>query len=89
MIPRYWRKLCIHLSSLTVRHFVTVGAMKLKKKYGVEVTFNGMTSILNCIKIKLVKTLLRTSSHMHRQNGDLISLTFLFKEGRLKMLFGI
>jgi hypothetical protein len=36
------------------------------KKYGVEVTFNGMTSLLNFIKIyQLVQTLL--GGHTHRQ----------------------
>jgi hypothetical protein len=51
-------------------------------KYGVEVCFNGMTSLLNIIKIyELVQTLL--GGHTDRQTGDLISLTFLFEESRL------
>jgi hypothetical protein len=53
------------------------------RKYGVEVTFNGMTSLLNFIKIyRLVQTLLG-GGDTDRQTGDLISLTFLFKESRL------
>jgi hypothetical protein len=53
-------------------------------KYGVKVTFNGMTSLLNFIKIyQLVQKLL--GGHIDRQSGDLISLTFLFRENRLKM----
>jgi hypothetical protein len=53
------------------------------KKYGVEVIFNGMTSLPNFIKIyQLVQTLLGGT---HRQDGDLVSLTFLIKENRLKM----
>jgi hypothetical protein len=59
------------------------------KKYGVEVTFNGMTSLLNFIKIyQLVQKLLgggATDGQTDRQTGDLISLTFLFEETRLKM----
>jgi hypothetical protein len=52
------------------------------KNYGVEVTFNGMTSLLNFIKIyHLVQKLLGGTD---RQTGDHISLTFLFKESRLK-----
>jgi hypothetical protein len=58
------------------------------RKYGVEVTFNSMTSLLNFIKIyQLVQKLL--GEHIDRQTdgqtGDLISLTFLFKESRLKI----
>jgi hypothetical protein len=57
------------------------------KKYGVEVIFNGMTSLLNFMKIyQLVQMLLGgyTDRRTDRQTGDLISLTFLFKESRLK-----
>jgi hypothetical protein len=56
------------------------------KKYGFEVTFNGMTSLLNFIKIyRLVQKLLGgpTNRRTDRQTGDLTSLTFLFKEIRL------
>jgi hypothetical protein len=56
------------------------------KKYGFEVTFNGMTSLLNFIKVyQLVKKLLGgTRRRTDRQTSDLTSLTFLFKESRLK-----
>jgi hypothetical protein len=55
------------------------------KKYGIKVTFNGMTSSLNFIKIyQLVQKLL--GGHTDRQTGDLISLTFRFKESRLKTI---
>jgi hypothetical protein len=56
------------------------------KKYGFEVIFNGMTSPLNFIKIyQLVQKLLGgTHRRTDRQTGDLINLTFLFKESRLK-----
>jgi hypothetical protein len=55
-------------------------------KYGIEVTFNGMTSLLNLIKIyKLVQKLWReTHRQTDRQTGDPISLTFLLEESRLK-----
>jgi hypothetical protein len=55
------------------------------KKYGVEVTFDDMNSLLNFIKIyQPVKKLIRGQTH--RQEGDLISLRFSFrKESRLKM----
>jgi hypothetical protein len=60
------------------------------KKYSFEVTFNGMTSLLNFIKIyQLVQKLLggdtQTDIRTDRQTGDLINLTFLFKESRLAM----
>jgi hypothetical protein len=54
--------------------------------YGIEVTFNGMISLLNFIKIyQLVKKLLGGGTHRQtdRQTGDLISFTFLLKESRL------
>jgi hypothetical protein len=56
------------------------------KKYGVDVTFNGMTSLLNFIKIyQLVQKLLgATHRQTDRQTGDLISLTFLSKESKAK-----
>jgi hypothetical protein len=53
-----WCKFCIHLRRLNVRHFGMVKGTGVKK-YGVEVTFNGMTYLLNFIKIyKLVQKLL-------------------------------
>jgi hypothetical protein len=60
-------------------------------KYGVEVNFNDMTSLLNFIKIyQLVQSYWgeggQTDRHIDRQAGGLISLTFLFKEGRPKMI---
>jgi hypothetical protein len=54
------------------------------KKYDVEVTFNGMTFLLNFIKIYQFVQMLLWGTHTDRQAGDLISLTFLFKESRLK-----
>jgi hypothetical protein len=63
------------------------------KKYGVEVTFNGMTSLLNFIKVyQLVQKLLGGDTQTEdgrtdRQTGDLINLTFLFKESRPKTVF--
>jgi hypothetical protein len=42
------------------------------KKYGIEVTFNGMTSLLDLIKIyQLVQKLLRVT---HRQTDRLVIL---------------
>jgi hypothetical protein len=57
------------------------------KKYGFEVTFHGITSLLNSIWIyqSVQKLLGGTHRWTDRQDGDLISLTFLFKEIRLKM----
>jgi hypothetical protein len=59
------------------------------KKYGVEVTFNGMTSMLNLIKIYQLVQKLLGGGHTDRQDGDLISLTFLFKESWLKNSFPV
>jgi hypothetical protein len=57
------------------------------KKYSDKVTFNGMTSLLNFIKIyQLIQKLLggHTDGQTDRQTDYLISFTFLFKESRLK-----
>jgi hypothetical protein len=43
-----WCKFCIHVRSLNVRHFGMI------KNYGVEVTSNAMTSVLNFINIYLL-----------------------------------
>jgi hypothetical protein len=51
-------------------------------KYGIEVTFSGMTSLLNfIISTNLFKS---CKGGTHRQYDDLINLTFLFKESTLK-----
>jgi hypothetical protein len=50
------------------------------KNYGVEVTFNCMTQLVQ----KLLGGDTQTNRHTDRQTGDLISLTFLFKESRIK-----
>jgi hypothetical protein len=73
-----WCKFFIHLRSLNVRYFGMVEDTGLKSN-GIEVTFNGMTSLLNFIKIsQLVQKLLGgTHRQTDRQTGDLISLTFL------------
>jgi hypothetical protein len=77
-----WCKFCIHLRRLNDRHFGT-GWRYRNKKYGIEVTFSGMTSLLNFIKsTNCFKSYY--GGHTDRQTGDLISLTFLFKESRVK-----
>jgi hypothetical protein len=83
-----WYKFCFHLRSLNVRHFGMVEHYGITK-FGVEVTFNSMTSLMNFIKIyQLVQKVLgmdtQTDGQTDRQTGDLISLTYLFKEIRLK-----
>jgi hypothetical protein len=54
--------------------------------YGIEVIFNGTTSLLNGMEItNWFKSYSEgTQTDEHRQNGDLISLTFLLKESRQK-----
>jgi hypothetical protein len=58
-------------------------------KYGVEVTFNGMISLLNFIKSTNWFKSYWGGGGSHRQTdwqtGDLINLTFFFKESRLKI----
>jgi hypothetical protein len=62
-----WCKFCIHLRSLNVRHFWNGWRYGIKK-YGFEVTFNGMTSLLNFIKIyQLVQKLLEGDPQTDRQ----------------------
>jgi hypothetical protein len=53
------------------------------KKYGVEVTFNGMTSPLNFIKTyQFIQKLIWGKTH--RQDGDIINLFSSKKENNLK-----
>jgi hypothetical protein len=56
------------------------------KKFRVEVIFNDMISLPNFIQIyQLVQKLLGgTHRQTDRQTGDLINLTFLFKESSKK-----
>jgi hypothetical protein len=48
-----WRKIFIHFRRFNISHFGIVGAYVVNK-YGVEVTFNGITCILNSTKAKVV-----------------------------------
>jgi hypothetical protein len=50
------------------------------------VSFNGMTSVLNFIKSENQFRSYWARTHTDRQIGDLISLTFLFKEKRLRIM---
>jgi hypothetical protein len=53
--------------------------------YGIEVTFNDMSSVLIFITTyQLVQKLLRGQTD--GQTGNLINLTFLFRESRLKIM---
>jgi hypothetical protein len=52
------------------------------KKYGVEVSFNGMTSLLNFIKSI---NLFQKDADGETHGRDHIILTFSFKESRLMM----
>jgi hypothetical protein len=56
------------------------------ENYGVEITFNGMTSLLTSKEIYLlVQKLL--GENTDRQHGDFISLAFLLKESRLIYIY--
>jgi hypothetical protein len=56
--------------------------------YGVEVTFNGMTSLLKFIKnLPIGSKVIRGDTQTDRQTGDLKSLTFLFSKSGLKTEF--
>jgi hypothetical protein len=70
-----WCKFCIHLRSKNVRHFGMLESTGLK----VEVTFNGMTSLLNFINIyQLVQKLLGGTGRLVILQA---SLSFLRKVG--------
>jgi hypothetical protein len=59
-----------------------VGATGIKKKYGVEFTFNGMNFLLNLKHVQLVQELLLAHTHTHtdgQTDDDLISLPVVFK----------
>jgi hypothetical protein len=54
------------------------------KHSDLEVTFSGMTSLLNLMKIcQFVKKLLVGDTETDRQIGYLISLPFIFKGSRI------
>jgi hypothetical protein len=64
------RKFCIHLISLVIHHFGMAEAAGLKKIHDVEVTFSGMTSLPNFMKIyQLVQTLLVWEAQSGRQTA--------------------
>jgi hypothetical protein len=52
------------------------------KKYGIVVTFSGMTSLLNFIKFnEVVQKLL--VGYLDRQHGDLVSLSIFEESSRI------
>jgi hypothetical protein len=85
MVPR-WLVQVLHPPQKFERPPFWNGWRYGNKKYGVKVTFNGMISLLNLIKIyQLVQKLLGgTDIQTDRQTGYLTSLTFLFQESGLK-----
>jgi hypothetical protein len=54
------------------------GSIYRIKNYGVEVTFNGITSVLNFIQIYQLAQKLIGERETHRQDDDLLSLHFSF-----------
>jgi hypothetical protein len=88
MVPR-WLMQVLHPPQKFERPPFCNGWRYGVKRYGIEVTFNGMTSLLNFINIyhlvqKLLEEDTQTDGRTDRQTGDLISLTFLFEESRLR-----
>jgi hypothetical protein len=63
-----------------VRHFGTVKA----KEYDADVTLKGMAYLLTFMKNLTTVSKVISWGHTDRQYGDLISLSFLFKESRLR-----
>jgi hypothetical protein len=81
-----WCKFCIHLRSLNVRHFGMVKGTGLKStaSRGHLQWHDTSTEFHKNLPIgsKVI-----SGGHTDRQNRDLIRLTFLFKESRLKMRY--
>jgi hypothetical protein len=77
----YYGFLCTHLRRLNARHFRMAEATRLK--CGVQVIFNCITCLQNCMKIhQSVQKLFVGDTH--RQAGDLLSV-LSFLESRLQM----
>jgi hypothetical protein len=74
-----WCKFCIHLRILNVTFFN--GCSYGIKNYGVEVTFNGMTSLLNVIKIYQLVQKFKGWEEWER-NNMVIPLADIFPLGR-------
>lgn len=84
---------CIHIRSVNVFKFRTVEGKEFKSSECVDVIVYGMIYLLNLIKIgseviRGTRTQTQTGPQRSRQtdrkNGDLTSLSFLFKENGIK-----
>jgi hypothetical protein len=90
-----WCKFCIHLRSLNVRHFGMVEGTGLKVGRPGHFQWHDLPTEFHknlTIGTKVIRGATQTDGRTDgqtdgladRQTGDLISLTFLFKECRLK-----
>jgi hypothetical protein len=78
-----WCKFCIHLRSLNVHHFGMVKGTGLKSRRRGHLQWHDLPTEFYK-NLSMGSKVIRGDTD--RQTGDLISLTFLFKESRLKIV---
>jgi hypothetical protein len=79
-----WCKFCIHLRSLNVHHFGMVEGTVLKSMGWGHLQWHDLPTEFHK-NLPIGSKVIRGDRQTDRQTGDLISLTFLFEERRLKM----
>jgi hypothetical protein len=77
-----WCKSCIHLRSLNIRHFGMVEGTALKVWRRGHLQWHDLPTKFQK-NLPIGSKVIWADTHTDRQTGDLISLTFLFKESRL------
>jgi hypothetical protein len=78
-----WCKFCIHLRSSNVRHFGMVKCTGLKVRRRGHLQWHELTTEFHK-NLPIGSKVIRGDTQTDRQAGDLISLTFLFEDSRLK-----
>jgi hypothetical protein len=78
-----WCKFCIHLRSLNVRHCLMVEGTGLKSMHQGRLQWHDLPTEFHK-NLPIGSKVIRGDTQTDRQTGDLISLTFLFKERRQK-----
>jgi hypothetical protein len=77
-----WCKFCIHLRSLNALHFGMVEGTGLKVWRRGHLQWHNVPTKFHK-NLEIGSKVIRGDTQTDRQTGDLISLTFLFKESRL------
>jgi hypothetical protein len=79
-----WWKFCIHLRSLNIRHFGIVKGTRLGVRRRGHLQWHDLPTEFHK-NLPIVSKVIRGDTQIDRQTGYLMGLTFLKKEGRLKI----